>query len=206
MFAWQRIRIWIGLAAVVACGSFAAIIDAQPPRVPNPPAAKRPGSPQSRPAPAQPITNGPQVQLVSPTSDVDTPPGTGNQIRIATPADDPFPAPNPQAPRPAGDPTIPSPEVRQMLEAGNVNRATPNQPAASPSLPPMSIKARIISRDRPPVAVIDIGGTTITVRPGVEFNIGSGGGGPPLHLKVKEMTQSEVRFEVEGRRQIITLN
>lgn len=194
----MHFRVCLALGLVCLAANTIALAQYQPP-------SKRPATPPP-PRPAAP--NGPAVQLVAPTEDPTDPLSPnykGNELRInASGAGN---APNGVPAGPNADPTIPSPEVRQMLEAGNANRPNNNSPAPpAATIPAISIKARIISRNRPPVAVIDVGGTPLTIHPGDSFSIGGGQGAGALRLKVTEMTQTEIRFEVENRRQILTLN
>jgi hypothetical protein len=181
-----------------------------PPNVRRPPAAAVP--PAAAPPAPYPSTSTPgasgaaaaQIRLIEPE----------NSPRVSGTADGNEPGSNPDAaqsdlrlqPRlPAGttsqDPTMPSPNMRDLLGSGDANR---NVPAGPPPLPELRIRARIFARNKPPVAVIDVAGRQLSVRVGSEIQLSTAGGA--MQLKVVELTTSELQIEVVGRKQIITLN
>lgn len=116
------------------------------------------------------------------------------------------PDPRLQSRGPAGtaplDPTVPGPDIQRLLDAAGGNR---NAPAGPPPLPEMRLRARIFAKNKPPVAVIDVGGRPLSVRIGSEIQFSTAGG--VMKLKVVELTTSELQIEVVGRNgQFIVLN
>lgn len=103
----------------------------------------------------------------------------------------PAPAADPQ---PRRDPTMPSPSLREAIEA---TQTTPQGPGAPlPALPPLSLKARIVGKLRDPVALLGLGEKgSLVVHAGREYPLAlPGGGGYTLH--VLAITPREVEVEV----------
>ena len=110
-----------------------------------------------------------------------------------------------QGGRRTNDPTVPGPAIRDLIDQGG-GRATASV-AAAPLIPEIQIRARVFTKDRPPVAVVDVGGRSLTVRMGSEIHLP---GTPELptgvQLKVVELTLTELKLEVLKRNQTITLH
>ena len=156
-----------------------------PPRV-VPPSVTQPAPPVPQPAPTPgpavpPQPAGPQIQITSPGGSRDVSP----------------------RPAPGADPTVPGPEIRQLLDGGAGQR---NAVRPSEAIPDMKLKARILSRNRPAAAVIDIGGRSVTVNEGTEFAVSvPGGGDGAVVMRIIEVSAEAVRIEIENRSQPISL-
>jgi hypothetical protein len=206
------LRLLIAAASLVATEARAQSTGGYlPPNVRRPPAGAVPPPAAVPPAPypstATPGASGAaaaQIRLIEPE----------NSPRVSGTADGNEPGSNPDAAQsdlrlqsrsPAGtgpqDPTMPGPNMRELLGSGDANR---NVPAGPPPLPELRIRARIFPRNKPPVAVIDVAGRQLSVRVGSEIQLSTAGGA--MQLKVVELTMSELQIEVVGRKQIITLN
>ncbi len=108
---------------------------------------------------------------------------------------------NPNEFRPGpSDPTIPSAEVRQMLEAG---AAKPT--VQGPPIPNLRIKGRVLSKNQPPAAIIDVNGRTLLVRMDTEIIYsGSSADQGTMTLKVIGLDTSGIRLQ--GGKQIWVLH
>lgn len=208
-------------AAFFVAASFAFDVEAQstggalPPSIPRPAGAPAP-PPAYPPAPAPGASGAAAAQIrliepdnaprVSSAADGKTSAGTAADGR-SIPADQAAgTAGNPPAARaPSGsdlsDPTMPGPAIAEILNAGNANR---NAPVGPPPLPELRLRARIFARNKPPVAIVEVGGRPLSVKIGSEIQFSSASG--VMQLKVVELTMSEMQIEVVGRKQIITLN
>lgn len=97
-------------------------------------------------------------------------------------------------PPPARDPTLPSPSLREAMEA-----AQPSAPGAGPALaalPPLSLKARIVGRSRDPVALLGLGEKgSLVVHAGREYPL-SLPGGSGYTLQILSISAQEVEVEV----------
>lgn len=110
-----------------------------------------------------------------------------------------------QGARPLNDPTVPGPAIRDLIDQ-NAGRQTTAAPAA-PLIPEMQIRARVFTKDRPPVAVVDVGGRSLTVRLGSEIHLPGTADLPTgVQLKVVELSPTELKLEVLKRNQTITLH
>ncbi len=121
-------------------------------------------------------------------------------------------APQPRAPelrivptqaRPMpNDPTMPSPEIRSLLDGEKTNaNAAPNAPPPNPTI---RLRARVIAKGKPGLAIIDVGGSTITVRQGDEINVTAGAGSVPI--VITKLTATDLQVEIGSRRQPLNLN
>jgi len=196
---------------VFAAAAFAAC-DAQaqapagylPPNLPRPPAAAPPAAYPSTATPGASGAAAAQIRLIEPD----------NSPKVSGTADPKKPEMDRDAgesdlrfqPRiPAGtgpqDPTMPGPDIRNLLDSAGGNRTAP---AGPPPLPELRLRARIFAKNKPPVAIVEIGGRPLSVRVGSEIQFSTAGGA--MQLKVVELTTDEMQIEVVGRKQIITLN
>ncbi|MBL8829110.1 MAG: hypothetical protein JNM18_19160 [Planctomycetaceae bacterium] len=100
-----------------------------------------------------------------------------------------------------GDPTMPSPEIRSLLEGEKTPNAAPNAPPPNPTI---RLRARVIAKGKPGLAILDVGGSTITVRQGDEINVTAGGGSIPV--VVTKLTATDLQVEIGSRRQLLNLN
>lgn len=177
-----------------------------PPNVGRSPVGTVPPAPY--PSTAAPGSSGAaaaQIRLVEPDNSPQVS-GTadGKKSEVDRGATQPDPRLQPRSPAGTAvqDPTIPGPEIRQFLDAPGTNRTAP---AGPPPLPEMRIRARIFAKNKPPVAVIDVGGRPLSVRVGSEIQFATAGG--VLKMKVVELTTNELQIEVVGRNgQFIVLN
>lgn len=218
-FAFRFAGFGIALPLLIAAASLvAAEAQAQstggylPPNVRRPPAGAVPPPAAVPPAPypstATPGASGAaaaQIRLIEPEN---SPSVSAGADAGKSPEMERDPAQSdlrlqPRSPAGTGpqDPTVPGPNMRDLLGSGDANR---NVPAGPPPLPELRIRARIFARNKPPVAVIDVAGRQLSVRVGSEIQLSTAGGA--MQLKVVELTMSELQIEVVGRKQIITLN
>ncbi len=95
------------------------------------------------------------------------------------------------------DPTQPSPEVREAIEASQfVPGAAPGSTAAAaPVMPQVTLKARLVGSVGRPVAILDVNGHMFTVYSDSETTVANPGGGATT-LLVRSITASEVQIEV----------
>jgi hypothetical protein len=95
------------------------------------------------------------------------------------------------------DPTQPSPEVREAIEASQFVPSTGPGSAAAPALvlPQVKLKARLVGAVGRPVAMLEINGQLFTVYSDSETTIANPGGGATT-LLVRTITASEVQIEV----------
>ena len=118
----------------------------------------------------------------------------------------PAPGPTPGRGRPPNnaleqprfrDPTQPSPEVREAIEASQfVPGAAPGSgAAAAPVMPQVKLKARLVGAIGRPVAILESNGQMFTVYSDSETTIANPGGGATT-LLVRTITASEVQIEV----------
>lgn len=107
-----------------------------------------------------------------------------------TPKEVPAP-PSPAPPR--RDPTKPGQEIRKVLEAKPTG---PTQRAAVP----LALRARVIARDKPPAAILEIEGKLYTVAKG---SVLAGPGN--MLMRVIELDSNEVRIEVGPNKEVLTL-
>lgn len=124
------------------------------------------------------------------------------------PRPDPRGSPPPSAGSPDGlppraelgnDPTVPGPAIRELLGQGK-----PREQQQGPSeLPEVRLKARIAVAGRPVVAVIEIGGRSVTVQEGDEFTVPAGGELMPV--RVTSLTVSNLQLELVNRRAVVNL-
>lgn len=92
------------------------------------------------------------------------------------------------------DPTQPSPEMRQAIEAAQAVPGT-GPAAAPPALPQIKLKARLLGASAPPVAMLDVNGRLFTAHEGEETTIVNPGGGTST-LIVRELSATAVQVEV----------
>ncbi len=125
---------------------------------------------------------------------------------------DPFAAPPAETPsgstqggasRPLRDPTQPGPQMREIL--GPAEGVLQQSPAALPSVPQLVLKGRVIPRDRPGAAILEVDGKLISVQKGSEATVSTGRTGL-VTLRVLEIDVSAVRLEVLPQGQEVTLH
>jgi hypothetical protein len=105
----------------------------------------------------------------------------------------------PPRPEQGNDPTVPGPAIRELLGQGK-----PREQQQGPSeLPEVRLKARIAVAGRPVVAVIEIGGRSVTVQEGDEFTVPAGGELMPV--RVTSLTVSNLQLELVNRRAVVNL-
>jgi hypothetical protein len=95
---------------------------------------------------------------------------------------------------------MPSPEIRSLLDG---ERTTPNATAVSPN-PTIRLRARVIARGKPGLAVIDIDGSLITVREGDEVSVTVGAGSVPI--VITKLTATDLQVEIGARKQLLNVN
>ncbi|MBA4019313.1 MAG: hypothetical protein C0483_19275 [Pirellula sp.] len=145
------------------------------------------------------------------------PPSGGNDLRLRAPDSGTNSANSGPAPRDGRgmslnsrapvDPTMPSPALRELIDQGTTTRPGTAAPAPQQGVPEIRIRARVFTRDRPPIAVLEIGGRQLTIRKDSEIHIPGTADQPTgLQLKVLELSPTELRLEVLKRNQIISLN
>lgn len=93
------------------------------------------------------------------------------------------------------DPTLPSPEIRSLLEGDK----TPE--AATPANPTIRLRARVIAKGKPGLAIIAVGESLFTMREGDEVTLG---GATPVRLV--KLSALDVQVEVGARKQLLNLN
>ncbi len=117
---------------------------------------------------------------------------------VTTPAQPGVPAP-PAPPAPSlRDPTLPSARLREAMEVGKA----PNLVSTGPThkSPLISLKGRVLAKDRPPTAILEVDGKLYVVGKGSTLN----GPGNSV-LKIVELNKVEVRVEVSPQNETITL-
>lgn len=210
----------VRLASVVAVFGFIALfaVDAQAQSSPANPGPSRPPrssrAAEAVPPAARPPASG-QLRLMSPgDSAADVPTASGavggpaGGVDALTPERRGMQAGNPSGIRdtPSGgmDPTLPGPNIKRLLEQGNGPQGATSGP---PPLPEMRIRARVFARNKPPVAVIEVGGQSLAVEKGSYIQF-SGATGGVVQFKVIDLTPGALRMEVVGREPgaVITLN
>ncbi|HEY5313420.1 MAG TPA: hypothetical protein VIK18_12915 [Pirellulales bacterium] len=94
------------------------------------------------------------------------------------------------------DPTQPSPEMRDAIEAAQTVPAGPGQSAAAvPVMPQIKLKARLLGAIGPPVAMLDINGRLLITHKGEEATIANPGGGTST-IVVRDVSAAGVMIEV----------
>jgi hypothetical protein len=107
------------------------------------------------------------------------------------------PAPKPESspvpPQLRSDPTIPSDKLREATES--------NKPGASPRLPYVALRGRVLAKDKPPVALLELDPKLPphAVTKGTTLMSGN------VKLSVTEVTATEVRIEVSPLNETIVL-
>ena len=114
---------------------------------------------------------------------------------VATPAQPGVPAP---PALPLRDPTLPSARLREAMEVGKVPTLVSTGPGHKS--PVISLKGRVLAKDRPPTAILDVDGKLYVVGKGSTLN----GPGNSV-LKIVELNKVEVRVEVSPQNETITL-
>lgn len=162
---------------------------AAPATVPTspPPAERRPLLPPSSSLPSSTSPAPTPTTKPSPTPS-SSPAGSGPAIQV--------PAAKP--PLPTGDPTVPGPAIRELLGQG-----APREAGAPAAVPEVRLTSRIAVRNRPVVAVLEVGGRSVTVKEGDEFTVPVGGELVPLRAAV--LTVSDVQIEIVNRRAMMHL-
>ena len=184
----------LSIACLAALGlvpaSFAAA-QAPPPPLPN--------------APSAPPQSGGELRLRGPEANPNAPPSNAAGTTAPSPRDGRgMPLNTSRAPV---DPTMPSPALRDLIDQGTTSRPGTAAPAPQQQVPEIRIRSRVFTRDKPPVAVLEIGGRQLTVRKDSEIHIpGSADQPTGVQLKVVELSPTELRLEVLKRNQIISLN
>ncbi len=185
-----RLGIAYCIAACLVPASFAAA------QTPPPPLPNAPGTSPQRSG---------DLLLRGPETTSNAPPASSGSSTVPAPRDGRGrPLNTSRAPV---DPTMPSPALRDLIDQGATSRPGTAAPAPQQQVPEVRIRARVFTRDKPPVAVLEIGGRQLTVRKDSEIHIpGSADQPTGLQLKVVELSPTELRLEVLKRNQIISLN
>lgn len=179
------------LAVLCLVPASLASAQAPPPPLPN--------------APVAPPQSGGELRLRGPEANPNVTPSNGGGTTAPFPRDGRGVPLN--TPRTAVDPTMPSPALRDLIDQGSTSRPGATAPAPQQQVPEIRIRARVFTRDKPPVAVLEIGGRQLTVRKDSEIHIpGSADQPTGVQLKVVELSPTELRLEVLKRNQIISLN
>jgi hypothetical protein len=89
------------------------------------------------------------------------------------------------------DPTMPSPALRDLIEQGSGNRTPGVAPPQPQGVPEISIRARVFARDKPAVAVLEVGGRPLTVRKDSEIHI-PGTADQPTGLQLKVLKRNQI--------------
>lgn len=198
--------VFAGAATVAASMVFVRFAPAQSlvPQVATPSATANVASPSTAaPSPAPSVSTvvdpsaAARLRLVKPQGTA----GSGD-VRTSFPT---LPAAD-REPPPA-DPTLPGPEMRDLL---NQNRTQPSAAAPRPeasALPEIKLKARVMAAGKPAVAVVEIGGKLLTVREGAAITLGDPNDpSRSLQLTVVELSNTSVRLEAVNRKLTLTLN
>ncbi len=106
-------------------------------------------------------------------------------------ADDPRPKKTPRDE--LKDPTDPSPKIKDLLDTKG-----PNSPAAKAST--ITLRGRIIARDLPAAAILDVDGRRYTVGQGSVIPAAGGG-----TVKVIELNAVSIRLELSPGKEVIDL-
>jgi hypothetical protein len=102
------------------------------------------------------------------------------------------------------DPTQPSPEMREAIEAAQTVPAGPGPAAAAAVMPQIKLKARLLGAIGPPVAMIDVNGRLFVMHEGEESTIANPGGGIST-LVVRDLSAAGVTIEVLPLKKILNL-
>lgn len=96
------------------------------------------------------------------------------------------------------DPTKPSPGVKKALDVG---KDAPTGPAAAPIAAAglVTLKARVIGKDQPPIAYIEVNKQQYAIGPDTKITIGA------TTYKVLEISAIQVRLKVEPLDEILVL-
>lgn len=188
------------IGAAVASSAIGQTTDRYLPSTLPPPPSASPPAGVSAPASGvggAPSTAAGQLRLVGP----DAPASVGGAGGQAAPTSS-FAIPEPRPARSGGgDPTAPGPDMRTLLGEGNTN----NRNAGPPPLPEIRIRGRIFRRDKPPVAIVEVGGKQLTIRKGSEIQLPLPGGSAVM-LHVSELNATELHIDIVDRKQKIILN
>ncbi|HEX3657828.1 MAG TPA: hypothetical protein VHV55_18705 [Pirellulales bacterium] len=112
--------------------------------------------------------------------------------------------PRPPADARFRDPTQPSPEMREAIEAAQTVPAGPGPAAAAPVMPEIKMKARLLGAIGPPVAMLEVNGRLLVMHQGEESTIANPGGGI-LTLVVRDLSATGVTIEVLPLKKILNL-
>ena len=119
------------------------------------------------------------------------------------------PGRKPAAPRPAEpfrDPTQPSPEVREAIEATQVGPDGPGLAApAPPVMPQVRLRARLVGSVGPPIAIIEIDGQLLRVYSDTETTVANKAGGATT-LLVRKITAREVQIELPALKKLLVFH
>lgn len=111
--------------------------------------------------------------------------------KLAQPAGKPEPASVPAQPR--SDPTMPSDKLREAIESGKAE--------AAPRLPTVILRGRVLAKDKPPAALLEVDLKQPPQLVGKGTRLLSG----KLKLTVTEVNDTEVRIEVSPLNETIVL-
>jgi hypothetical protein len=98
------------------------------------------------------------------------------------------------------DPTVMSPALSEALRPVAPKAQDPRGAApavARPAIPELVLKARLLVKDRPGVAVLAVDGRAVTVSPGSRAVVAGGATGLPLTLQVIKVDAAAVVVRVE---------
>jgi len=141
----------------------------------------------------------PPEPLLPPPEALPAPPGNATAGPLAEPSEA---APPDEAARPLRDPTQPGPELREILVPPQA--VAQGTVAGPPPMPQVALKGRVILRQRPGTALLEVDGTLISVRDGADATVAASRAGL-LTLHVLEISASAVRVEVLPQKQEIVL-
>ena len=102
------------------------------------------------------------------------------------------------------DPTQPSPEMREAIEASQDSPAVGPGIAPAPSVPQIRLKARVFGTIAKPVALLDVNGQLVSVNAGGEVVVSNPGGGVST-LVIRELTVANVQIEILPLKKVLIL-
>ena len=143
------------------------------------------------------------VTQVWATDQAPTPVTSANAAAISPPASATPPAVAPQPTPPTRDPTVPSAELRSVLDKSGRSTAGPGRAAVK--APEIVLRGRIQVAGKPVTALIEVGGKGLyAITEGSRLTV-DGGHGESLTLQVGRLTLEEVEIEIVGQHQKVTV-
>jgi len=95
------------------------------------------------------------------------------------------------------DPTKPSPDLKKALDVGK--QTQPGVAAAPARAGVITLRARVIVKDRPPIAYIDVDKQQYAIGPDTKITVGG------VTLTVLEISAAQVRLKLEPLNEILVL-